>query len=208
MGNTDATKSGVRSISNPVRPARLRTGGRSERVRLAVAQAVLALVREVGPADFNVAEVAQRAGVHRTTIYRWWPTRADLVREALTVHTARLVLPDTGQWKNDVLALAVELADFFSDPVEMAMNAALSAGSNTELDVLQIQHWVPIFEEFSQIVERAKRRGEIRSDTDPVVVLNLLTGPLLTHTVILHSRPDANLIRQMAAAVAQAFVDP
>jgi AcrR family transcriptional regulator len=145
---------------------------------------------------------------HRTTIYRWWPTRADLVREALTVHTARLVLPDTGQWKNDVLALAVELANFFSDPVEMAMNAALSAGSNTELDVLQIQHWVPIFEEFSQIVERAKRRGEVRPDTDPVVVLNLLTGPLLTHTVILHSRPDANLIRQMAAAVAQAFVEP
>jgi AcrR family transcriptional regulator len=176
-------------------------------VRQAVAAAVLELLHE-GQSGVSVAEVAERAGVHRTTVYRWWPTPVDLVREALTVHTARLVVPDTGHWGDDVFALAVELAAFFSDPVEIAMNAFMSTGSNPEMDTIQIEHWTPIFWEFSQMVERAKQRGEIIPDTEAAVVLNLLTAPLLMHTVLLHSKPDSELVGRMAEAVSRAFASP
>lgn len=84
-------------------------------MRRAVGEAVLALMRE-GQSGFSVAEVDERAGVHRTTVYRWWPTPADLVREALTLHATRLVVPDTGCWHGDVLALAVDFADFSRTP--------------------------------------------------------------------------------------------
>ncbi|MFG1795777.1 TetR/AcrR family transcriptional regulator C-terminal ligand-binding domain-containing protein [Nocardia sp. NPDC049149] len=186
------------------RPARLRAGGRSERVRRAVAEAGLALLQE-GRIDFSVAEVAERAGVHRTTVYRWWPTPAELVREAMTVHTARLVVPDTGSWDEDVLALCVQLAEFFADPVEIAINAVMASGSHPELNTIQVQHWDPISLEFATLIERAKRRGEVTADADPEIVLNLLTAPLLMHTVMLHSQPAPDLVRGIAAAVSRAF---
>ena len=187
---------------------RQRAGGRSERVRLKVAEAVLSIVTE-GRSRFSVAEVAERSGVHRTTVYRWWPTSSDLLREALTVHTAGLKTPDEGSWAADVSALAVSLADFFSDPVEMAMNAAMASGASPEEDEVQIEHWIPVIAGLSEIVERAKERGEIAQDTDAAVVMHLLVSPLLMQTVLLHTEPDDRFARQLADAVVRVFAsDP
>jgi len=143
--------------------------------------------------------------VHRTTVYRWWPTPADLVREALTIHTARLVVPDTGKWEDDIRALAFQLADFFSDPVEMAMNVTMAGGTQPDVDMVVIEHWMPVFREFARVVERAALRGEVRPDTDATVVLQLLVSPLLMHTVLLRSEPGQGLVRDLADAVSRAF---
>jgi AcrR family transcriptional regulator len=193
-----------KTTASSERPTRYRSGGRSERVRHEVAEAVLSLMRE-GRVGFSVAEVAERAGVHRTTVYRWWPAPADLVREALTIHTARLVVPDTGRWEDDIRALAVQLADFFSDPVEIAMNVTMAGGTQPDVDMVIIEHWMPVFAEFARVVERATLRGEVRPDTDATVVLQLLVSPLLMHTVLLRSEPVQSLVRELADAVSRAF---
>jgi AcrR family transcriptional regulator len=138
--------------------SRRRPGGRTERVRREVAEAVLDLFR-AGRSDFSVAEVADRAGVHRSTVYRRWPTPADLVREALTLHTQDLHVPDTGSWEGDVAALARRLAKFFANPVEVSMNAALASGTSPEIDAVMIDHWKPLFSEMAAIVARASERG-------------------------------------------------
>ncbi len=91
-----------------VPPRRRRAGGRSERIRLRVAQTCLDLLG-AGNADFGPVEVARRSGVSRATIHRWWPTKADLLREALALHTSSLSVPDTGVWVDGVLGLAVAL---------------------------------------------------------------------------------------------------
>lgn len=173
-------------------------------MRAKVAEAVLSLLGE-GRAQFSVAEVADRAGVHRTTVYRWWPTPSELLREALTVHTARLTMPNEGSWAADINALCQALAEFFSDPVEMAMNVAMASGADPQADQVQIGHWTPIMLQLSQIVERAKMRREIAEDTDAATLMHLLVGPLLMHTVLLHSKPDRQLVQGLAAAVARAF---
>ena len=164
----------------------------------------MSLLREGRP-QLSVAEVADRSGVHRTTVYRWWPTRSDLLREALTLHTALLITPDEGSWAADVSALAHALAGFFSDPVEMAMNATMASGADPEGDEVQVEHWTPVVRELSQIVERAKDRGEIGHDTDAETVMYLLVSPLLMHTMLFHARPDAPLVRHLADAVTRAF---
>src|SRR5689334_22719215 len=98
---------------------RVRAGGRSERTRQKVGEACLALLAE-GRTDLGPAEVAARAGVSRATVYRWWPTKTDLLREGLAAHTARRIdPPDTGTWRGVVHALAQRLAAFFSDPAEV-----------------------------------------------------------------------------------------
>lgn len=199
------TGQGAQEGSGRSSPAvRQRAGGRSDRVRRQVAEAALELVLD-GRVAPTPAEVAARAGVHRTTVYRWWPTPADLLEEALTLHTARLAVPDTGSWPGDVRALFEELARFFSDPVEVAMNAAMAGGGDPGFDALQVEHWLPIVERLSEVVERAKRRGEIEAHADAGLVLRLVISPLIVSTLLLHEAPDADLLDGLGGAVARAF---
>lgn len=183
---------------------RVRAGGRSEIVRQTVATTVLEMLRE-GNSAFSVAEVAKRAGIHRSTVYRWWPTRLELVKEALTMHTARLVVPDTGSWVTDVEALTRELADFFSDPVEAAMNAVLASDMNSEVANTQREHWAPIMRDLSGIVGRAKARGEVRTDVSPRFVLEIIVGPLLLNTTFGNNRISDSTVNAIAELVTKAF---
>jgi AcrR family transcriptional regulator len=162
------------------------------------------MLRE-GNATFSVADVAQRASLHRSTVYRWWPTRVDLVKEALTLHTAQLTVPDTGNWGSDVLALTRELAAFFSDPVEVAMNAVLASDTESMVAEIQRAHWGPIMRDLSKVVDRANRRGEVREGVNPRFVLQMIVGPLLLNTTFGRSGVGEGTVDAVAEAVTRAF---
>lgn len=184
-------------------PLRQRPGGRSENVRQAVARAVVSLMRE-GRLDFAVAEVAARAGVHRATIYRWWPHRVALVREALMLYTSQLRVPDTGSWPSDVQALAVALARYLSDPVVIGINAVMASGTDPEMTSLIVAHWTPLFTELAQIVERGRRRGEVSGTADAALLLEMLVSPLLVRTVLLRASLPPSFVHRLGRAVSQA----
>lgn len=185
-------------------PARQRAGGRSEQVRTQVAEAVLSYLRE-GRSHFGVAEVAERAQVHRTTVYRWWPTPTDLLREALTRHGARLVLGDTGSWAGDVAAALERLAAFLADPVELALTAAFAAGDDPAGNEVQVEYWRPVDEQLHHLVRRAVGRGEIRTDADPATVALLLTGPVTTYALAFRRPPPTGVLTELASAVTRAY---
>ncbi|KAA0917943.1 TetR family transcriptional regulator [Dietzia sp. ANT_WB102] len=193
-----------RMSSGEPRTQRIRAGGRSEIVRQTVATTVLEMLRQ-GNSAFSVAEVAKRAGIHRSTVYRWWPTRLELIKEALTLHTARLVVPDTGSWATDIDALTRELAEFFSDPVEAAMNAVLASDRDSEVAKTQREHWAPILRDLSRVVDRAKARGEVRDDVNPRFVLEIIVGPLLLNTTFGHNEIGPTAIDAIADLVTNAF---
>ena len=188
------------------RPARRRTGGRSEAVRAAVAEAALSVLRE-GRSDFGVAEIAERAGVHRATVYRWWPTSTDLLREALTMHGARLTIPDTGSWTGDVAAALDRLGTFLADPIELALTAAFAAAGDPAGNQAQIEYWQPVQDQLAALVARAIERGEIADDVDPPSVALLLTGPILTYTLAYRAVPPPQLLTRLSTAVCRAFSD-
>lgn len=184
---------------------RVRAGGRSERVRRRVAEATLGLLGE-GRADFGPAEVAARAGVSRATLHRWWPTKADLVREALTQHTGRLDPPDTGSWEGDLRALVAQLAAFFADPVEVSQNAIMASGRHPDYDALVLEHYGPRFAAWRAVVERGRARGEVRPDLDPDLVVAMLASPLLVGPLVLHHTPDPADLDRIADFVLAATV--
>ncbi|WP_168226605.1 TetR/AcrR family transcriptional regulator C-terminal ligand-binding domain-containing protein [Tomitella fengzijianii] len=183
---------------------RIRAGGRSEVIRRTVAETVLDMLRQ-GDSTFSVADVAKRADLPRSTVYRWWPTRVDLVGEALTLHTTTLTAPDTGSWEGDVRELTEELADLFSTPVEMALNAILAADTQSEIAQLQVTHWLPIASDLSSIVQRGKDRGEVRADADPHLVMQMIVGPLLVVTTFGWRGDVAATARDVAATITRAF---
>ena len=80
-----------------------RPGGRAERVRNAVLEATAELLTEVGYDQLTIDEVAARAGVHKTTVYRRWPTKPELITAAASAHSEQNVpIPDTGTLLGDL----------------------------------------------------------------------------------------------------------
>ena len=54
---------------------------RSSKSHEAIIDATVKLLGSSGYVDFSIEKVASQAGVGKQTIYRWWPSRADLVLE-------------------------------------------------------------------------------------------------------------------------------
>lgn len=171
---------------------RVREGGRSDRVRRAVGEAVLSILGE-GRWQFSMVEVAERAGVNRRTLYRWWPTTADLVAEALDQHVPRVPVPTSGDWAVDVRDFAHALAAFAADPVELATGALLANRSHPELADVVTARYQPVLEAWREMASAARARGDLNADLDPESVMATLVAPLLLQPLMAGRplRPDA-----------------
>ncbi|WP_181722632.1 TetR/AcrR family transcriptional regulator [Nocardia gipuzkoensis] len=185
------------------RPAGRRPGGRSERVRQAVAQAVLDLFAE-GKVVVTHSEVAERAGVTRSTLYRRWPTRSALVEEALTFHTAHIDVPDTGSFAEDVFSLASKLAAFFADPTEIATSKALAMHADPDADNAQVDHWLTLMTDLAAPFRRAIERGDVQADANPLALLYVLVGPLVMFPLFLGNAPEPWFVNEVAFTVIRA----
>jgi AcrR family transcriptional regulator len=99
-----------------------RPGGRSARVRAAVHQAVTGLIVERGYGHFTVGDVANRATVADTSIYRRWGTLEALLTDvAITWLTTTSPIPDTGGLEQDLRAYAAKVAHDLSGPDGLAV---------------------------------------------------------------------------------------
>jgi AcrR family transcriptional regulator len=110
--------------------SRSRPGGRAARVRAAVFDAALVLLSEPDWSQLTRARVADRAGVHHSTVHRHWPSLGHLVSEAIDERLAETSpLPDTGSFAGDIRAHARRIADDLTGPGgQLLIRAAALAG--------------------------------------------------------------------------------
>lgn len=173
-----------------------------------MAEAVLELFRE-RQFSFSVADVADRAGVHRATVYRRWPSRGDLIAEALSSFFRTVAIPDTGSWTGDVHALAATLARFFADPVEIGVITSLALDSDPTAGEIIQRHWSPIVDSMTAVVDRAKHRGEVDPDVESGRLIELLTGPFVVHTTLVRrSSISRRHVKEIADLVVRAGQPP
>jgi Bacterial regulatory proteins, tetR family len=83
---------------------------RVRRSKESVLRATVELLTETGLGGLSVDEVARRSGVAKTTIYRHWPTRSDLVIDACSRITTELDVPDTGSFEGNITSLLTSIA--------------------------------------------------------------------------------------------------
>ena len=157
-----------------------RTGGRSERVRQAVLTATRALLAERGLAGLRIEHVAERAGVNKTSIYRRWGDRRGLVAAALLDRSASTILvPDTGELRGDLLALARSVAAALGGDEGRTLVAALgSVTTDPDLVGVSQDFWAARRQAHDAIVQRAIARGELASSTCASHLVDALAGPL------------------------------
>ena len=182
---------------------RRRPGGRSARNARAVADATLAVMAEKGLADFTVSDVAVRAGVHETSIYRRWGSRENLIADTLLAYSERLIpVPDTGSLRTDLRELLAAVADYLATPIGKAMSHALAfSGDETRWAKLRFDFWTTRFELVRTIVDRAVQRQEVPPDTDARLLLETLIAPLQFRVLATREAIDGDLCERLTDLV-------
>ncbi len=128
----------------------------------------------------RVDEVAARAGVNKTTVYRRWPTKADLVAAAVKrVAGHDRPYEDTGSLRGDLIAMLGHVRDLAMWPELRAVTRIVNdARENPELEPITRVLRQNATAVRSEIVERAKARGELAPDLDGRLFLDALVMPV------------------------------
>lgn len=178
--------------------------GRGPKVRAAVLAAAMAELAEVGYSALTMDGVAQRAGVHKTTVYRRWPDRDALLVDALTDHAAtQTPIPDTGTLESDLRELARSIvALLISSPADRAWIAAMSsdAARLPEMAAVKRRFYADRFRRAEPVVDRAVARGELPADVDPPELLKTLIAPIYLRFLVT-GEPVDDAVAEHAARV-------
>jgi AcrR family transcriptional regulator len=175
---------------------------RNEAAEQAILRAAAELLAAGDGTLITVAAIAQRAGVGKQTIYRWWPSKSAVLLDAM-LHRADEIAPapDTGELHTDLRTflrstfaaapgnrslLLGALREALSDAATMARLAAFTAARRNAL---------------AEILERALQRGQIHSLERPDTVIDQIFGLLWYRMIFAHRPLDEQAADDLAAAL-------
>jgi AcrR family transcriptional regulator len=193
-------------------PGTVRPGGRTARTAEAVFAAAVAELSERDYPDISIESIAARAGVHKTTVYRRWGSKEELIRQVLVgAAAARIQLPDSGSFDTDTYALAHAVQAILSLPEGAAITRALIVGALSSPEIAEVmdQFWAARLEAISVIVHRAIDRDQLPAGTEAAAFMHALAAPLYYQLVVNRARVtehDAELSAAAALAAAAAGV--
>ncbi|MBV7696151.1 TetR/AcrR family transcriptional regulator [Streptomyces sp. TRM70350] len=193
-------------------PGTVRPGGRTARVRAAVLRAAGDVLAEQGFAHLDLADVARRAEVGKTTVYRRWGSVTGLVADLL-VDMAEQSLPreETGSVLGDLRANARLVQRTLADPQQGALfRAVIAAATCDERTAKALRRFYEVrVAEWAPCVEQGVTRGELPEGTDAGAVVRAVSAPLyygLLTTGVVPDAPAAERAARAAYAAAAAGV--
>ncbi|MFB8088682.1 TetR/AcrR family transcriptional regulator [Streptomyces sp. NPDC055992] len=162
--------------------------GKGPRAAEAIFDATLRLLAERGYAGLTVEAVAQEAGVNKTTIYRWWPSKAPLLRAALLrARVLDIEIPDSGSLRGDLIALTEQVTGLVTGVRTRAIVRALASGTglpDDELAALGRDFFADRFSREQPVFTRAAARGELPPGADPKLLLDLIAGAVWVRALL------------------------
>jgi AcrR family transcriptional regulator len=171
-------------MSAETRPAKGRAPHRrDENARLAVLHAADDLLVERGFGGVTIEGIAARAGVAKQTIYRWWPSKVDVLLDTLVDDASRqLVVPDTGSAIDDTRRYLRVLARFLTrEPAGKVLLALLGeAQHDAEMaGVFHHRYLDPQREREREMLKRGIAAGQLPAALDVDAALDALSGPIV-----------------------------
>lgn len=155
---------------------------RSVQSHQAILQATLDLLGEVGYERMSIEAIAARAGVGKTTIYRRYNSKEELVADAIESLREEISIPDTGSLWSDLDLLIESAAKTTLTPLGRQILALIVSTASSSPKFAQV-YWTkylkPRRQAFRVVIERAKVRNEIQADTDSDLVFDLLSATML-----------------------------
>lgn len=165
---------------------------RVERSRSAILSAALEVLGEVGYGGLTIEGVAARAGVGKSTIYRHWCGKLDLVEDAVRTLRAGLVPPTEGSVRERVTGLLRQVAENMADSTWSACLPAIIDAAARDPEVLAIQRRVAWQRRqvLVDLLREGVEAGELAAGTDVGVLAECLIGPIMVRRLLLHEPFD------------------
>ena len=180
---------------------------RNEAAREAIIDAAIVLLQEVGYEGFTIERLARDAGVGKQTIYRWWPSKAAVIAEAVATRAQHTIpLPDTG-------TLAADLREFFQTTFRQSEDPkVLSELKSMMVASIENPESARPFHDFLAsrratlriLLERGAARAEVAADADLDFLTDLAYGLLWYRGLVGHRRLDDEAARKLAGALVAA----
>jgi AcrR family transcriptional regulator len=171
---------------------------RDEKARLAVLQAADDLLVERGFGGLSVEGIAARAGVAKQTIYRWWPSKVDILLDTLVEDAAgTLAVPADGSAVDGMRTYLRNLARFLVKDSAGRVLLALIGEEQHDPQTARVfreRYLDPQRARERRLLEAGVASGELVADLDVDATLDALSGPILLRALI-------------GARIPRAFVD-
>jgi AcrR family transcriptional regulator len=177
--------------ADPAAPGR----PRSQRSRRAILAATGELLREQGLRSMSIEGIAARAGVSKSTIYRWWPSKGVLALDAIYEEwtAERGIAPDTGTLAGDLRSrVRATVRVLSADPLGATIADLIAeAQADRELAEAYGEHVLgPLRAQLRAILRRAVARGELSPAVDAEAAIDLVQGAVFLRLLHTHAPLD------------------
>ncbi|KHD78602.1 TetR family transcriptional regulator [Actinoplanes utahensis] len=178
-------------------------------ITVAIRNAVMSELAEVGYGRLSIEAVARRAGVGKTAIYRRWSNKLEMVMEIISdVAERKVPLPDTGSFAGDLelLLLIVKTALQHRMASQIIPDLMAEAARNPQIaETLQRAlrtHQQAVGE---KLIGQAVTRGELPEGTDPDVAVDMILGPLYWRLAVARQPIEDDYLEKFTVAVTAAL---
>ncbi|MGV9705705.1 TetR/AcrR family transcriptional regulator [Streptomyces sp. NPDC003483] len=183
-----------------------RTGRpRSAAANAAILEATRAALVELGWSKLTLGDVATRAGVAKTTLYRRWAGKNELVVDAVAVLFDELELPDRGSLAADIEGVVLQFAAILDRPETKTALMAVVAESTRDEPLRERIRTSIVDRQKRLVVEgraRATARGELPPESDPEVsartadlIFDVVAGAVVHRTLVSAEPADEEWVR-------------
>ncbi|CAM5347075.1 TetR/AcrR family transcriptional regulator [Streptomyces purpurascens] len=191
-----------------------RTGRpRSAAADAAILAATRAALVELGWSKLTLGDVATRAGVAKTTLYRRWAGKNELVVDAVAELFDELELPDSGSLASDIEGVVLQFATILARPeAKSGLMAVVSEA--TRDDALRERIRASVVERQKRLVlegrSRAQARGELPPEPDPEsaartadLIFDMVAGAVVHRTLVSAEPADEEWVRGFTRVLLQ-----
>jgi AcrR family transcriptional regulator len=180
-------------------------------ITVAIRNAVMQELADVGYGRLSIEAVARRAGVGKTAIYRRWSNKLEMVLEIVSDVAGRAVpLPDTGSLAGDLRLLMMIVSKALQHRIASQIIPDLMAEASRNPQIAEtLQRALRTHQQAvgDKLVGQAVARGELPPGADPEMAVDLILGPLYWRLAVARTPIDENYLDQLTAAVTAALQD-
>jgi len=158
------------------------------------------LLLENGFGAITVEKIAERAGVSKATIYKWWPNKAAVVMDGfMSAAASRLPIPDTGSVFNDIIIHATNLVHFLTSREGKIITELIGEGQFDEglAEAYRTRYFNPRRVEAQQLFKKGIQREELKENLDIGLSIDLIYGPIFYRLLLTGDELDDSYVKSL-----------
>lgn len=187
----------------------IQDSGGEDRVRDNILRVTLSLLERLGYPAVTTDLIAAEAQVSKTTIYRHWRTKQQVVVDAMRRRIPTLDVPDLGSAEREVRWILEHRLEDYRDPGTLRLVGGMVGAAISDHRLKPIfDEWVEnLSRAIRQAIQRGIARGDVRPDIDIYALETLIAG-VVSRTVILQKSFTQPTIDEIVGLLSTAFAPP